>query len=140
MVAEAATTLLLEVHTARRRYFAPRSHVTHIGRAPEPGVAEVEGRPVVVHSLGPLLDPEDQDGPTQQALTVVLRRRAVVLLVRRIESLQPMTVQPLAPFLLRCLDRPWVLGAVVVSDDPVLVLDLRRIATDLALGAVGGGT
>ncbi|MCX7790630.1 MAG: chemotaxis protein CheW [Chloroflexaceae bacterium] len=131
-----ATTLAFEVHTGRRRYFVPRDHVDQLGTAPPPTVNQSHGRPLLARDLGPLLDPADDGAPGRQALTVLLRRRTVVLRVQRIESLASVTVHPLAPLLRQRLRAPWLLGAVITDDQPVLVLDVRRIATDVALGAI----
>ncbi len=136
MQTAAATTLAFEVHTARRRYYVPRAHVDHLGAAPPPESSEAHTRPLLARELGPLLDPVDDGAPGRQALTVLLRRRTVVLRVQRIENVERITVQPLAPLLLRRLRAPWVLGVVLSNDQPVIVLDARRIATDLALGVI----
>lgn len=136
MISAVAPTLAFEVQTARRRYFVPRGHVDQLGVAPLPDAVTVLDRPLLTRDLGPLLDPEDGGAPGRQALTVLLRRRAVVLRVQRIESLESVTVHPLAPLLRQRLRAPWVVGAVIRDDQPVLVLDVRRIATDLALGAI----
>jgi chemotaxis signal transduction protein len=100
--------------------------------------SDARGRPILSRELGPLLDPSDQSvSGRRHALTLVLRRRTVALLVARAESLAAFGPwQPLGPLLTPRLARPWVLGAVVIADQPVLVLDLRRIAADLALGVV----
>jgi hypothetical protein len=132
--------LLLEVRTAGRRYLVPRSHVDHLDQVIDGALpaSDARGRPLINRELGPLLDPSDQGAPGRRhALTLVLRRRTVALLVARAESLAaPGPIQPLGPLLTPLLARPWLLGAVVVADQPVLVLDLRRIAADLALGLV----
>ncbi|NTU79295.1 MAG: hypothetical protein HGA45_07820 [Chloroflexales bacterium] len=132
--------LLLEVHTATRRYLVPQAHLDHLAQmvtshAPAPARRSTA---LVCRELGPLLDPADAGGPGRRhALTVELRRRTVALLVERAESLATHgVVQPIGALLARRLAQPWVLGAVLVGDDPVLVLDLRRIAADVALGAV----
>lgn len=131
--------LLLEVHTAGRRYLVPRGHLDHltqltIDAAPP---ADQRGRHLVVRELGPLLDPADTGSPGRRhALTIDLRRRTVAILVERAEALAaPGAVLPLGPLLAR-LARPWVIGAVIVDEAPVIVLDLRRIAADLAIGVV----
>jgi hypothetical protein len=135
-----SAVLLLEIHTATRRYLVPQKHLDHLtlmlaAQAPAP-----TGRSTALISreLGPLLDPHDLGLPGRRhALMVELRRRTVALLVERAESLAtPGTIQPLGALLARRLTWPWVLGAVVIDDLPVLVLDLRRIAADVALGAV----
>ncbi len=132
--------LLLEVHTATRRYLVPRDHLDQLTQA-APGDApllDARGRPLLVRELGPLLDEADQGPPGRRhALVVRLRRRSVALLVVRAETLAaPGPVQPLGPLLHGRLARPWALGAVLVDEAPVVVLDLRRIAADVALGAV----
>jgi chemotaxis signal transduction protein len=133
------TQLLLEVRAADARYFVPRSHVDRLeillpDAAP---AADERGRPVVVRELAPLLGLQAPPRLVRrQALRVVLRRRTVMLLVDRIEDLEAhSSVQPLAPLLRRRLVAPWVIGAVAEGDTAVLVLDLRRIAADVALGA-----
>ncbi|MCS6882069.1 MAG: hypothetical protein RMK84_07770 [Oscillochloridaceae bacterium] len=136
MTGAVAPTLAFEVRTACRRYFVPRGHVDQLGFAPPPDALVALERPLLARDLGPLLDPEDGGAPGRQALAVLLRRRTVVLRVQRIESLESVIVHPLAPLLRRRLRAPWVLGAVIRDDQPVLVLDVRRIATDLALGAI----
>ncbi len=133
--------LLLEVHTATRRYLVPRAHLDVLAQVAAGGAAPARdgrGLPVIARELGPLLDPADLGPPGRRhALTVALRRRSVALLVERAEALDaPGAVQPLGALLARRLARPWALGAVVIGADPVIVLDLRRIAADVALGAV----
>jgi hypothetical protein len=135
-----SVALLLEVHTATRRYLVPQTHLDHLTMmvASQPAAPTRRSTALVCRDLGPLLDPDDLGPPGRRhALTVELRRRTVALLVERAESLAaPGAVQPLGALLARRLARPWVLGAVVIDDLPVLVLDLRRIAADVALGAV----
>lgn len=133
-------TLLLEVHTAARRYLVPRAHVDHLAQVAldEVLAPDARGRPTVARELGPLLDPADPGSPGRRhALVVSLRRRSVAITVQRVESLDaPGAIQPLGALLASRLAHQWVLGAVVIGADPVLVLDLRRIAADVALGAV----
>lgn len=131
--------LLLEVRAGGARYFVPRPQVDRLELllvAAAPGKDE-RGMPVVVRELAPLLGgPQPPAAARRQALVVALRRRSVALLVDRVEDLlADGAVQPLAPLLRRRLAAPWVLGAVAAGDSPVLVLDLRRIAADVALGA-----
>jgi hypothetical protein len=131
---------MIEVYTATRHYLAPQAHLDHLSRMHQSSapLAAQRTRPLVACELGPLLDPADLGPPGRRhALTIELRRRTVVLLVMRAEALTaPGPVQPLGPLLARRLARPWLIGAVVIGDEPVIVLDLRRIATDIALGAV----
>ncbi len=132
-------SLLLEVYTSTRRYLAPRGHLDYLAQvsAEAPPATDAGGRPLIVRELGPLLDPLDLGSPGRRhALIVTLRRRSVALLVERAEALAaPGAVQPLGPLLERRLARPWLIGAVVIDETPVMVLDLRRIAADVALGA-----
>jgi len=64
-----------------------------------------------------------------------LRRRFVELLAVRIDLLADApTITPLAPFLAARLRLSWVTGVALLDEQPVVVLDLRRLAADLALG------
>lgn len=131
--------LLLEVRTSARRYLVPRAHIDHLTQVASDVLSAPDRRSkvLVCRELGPLLDPADAGWiGRRHALTVELRRRTVALLVERAEELASYgAIQPLGPLLARRLPRPWVLGAVSVADEPILVLDLRRIAADVALGA-----
>jgi len=135
-----APVLLLEVRAAGRRYYVPCAHIDGLEllRPDAPLAHDERGRPRLVRSLAPLLWPSEAPSPPpQQALVVRLRRRSVSLLVDRVEQLaHDLTVQPLGPLLAHSLAAPWVLGAVAADLAPILVLDLRRIAADLALGAL----
>jgi chemotaxis signal transduction protein len=130
-------TLLLEVLAAGGRYLVPRDHVDWLEllRAADAPPADERGRPLVVRELAPLLGwPATPPPGRRQALGVALRRRSVALLVDRVEGLAcEAAVAPLPPLLGRRLAAPWVTGAVA-GDPPALVLDLRRIAADVALG------
>jgi chemotaxis signal transduction protein len=134
------TSQLLELRASGGRYYAPRSHVDRLEilRPAEAPVADDRGRPIILRELGPLLGvAAGEVAGRRQALTVALRRRSVALLVDRVETLElQATVRPLAPLIARRLVAPWVLGAVDDGDSPIVVLDLRRIAADVALGAV----
>lgn len=88
------------------------------------------------YQLGPLLDPADPPAAGRlHALTITLRRRVVELLAPRVDLLvEAPVIRPLAPFLAARLQLPWVNGVVLLEDQPVIALDLRRLAADLALG------
>lgn len=136
-MSEQHTTLRIEA--GQRRYAIVPAQVGALSLLnPADGPTDPRGRPLICQDLGALLG-ETQPAPTgrRHALTIDLRRRSVSLLIDRIDSLdQPTPIQPLAPLLTRRLRWPWFLGAVIYSDEPLLVLDLRRIATDVAIGAV----
>jgi hypothetical protein len=132
--------LLLELRAGGQRWYVPRDHVDRL-ESVGPGAlpaADERGRPVVVRDLAPLLGRDEGRSPgRRQALGVNLRRRAVLLLVDRVEGLEPdAAVRPLPPILRRRLAVAWAIGVVADGDAPALVLDLRRIAADVALGAV----
>ncbi len=135
-----APVLLLEVLAAGRRYYVPCAHIDGLEllRPDAPPAQDKRGRPRLARSLAPLLYPSEALATApQQALVVRLPRRSVALLVDRVEQLaHDLAVQPLGPLLARSFAAPWVLGAVAADLAPVLVLDLRRIAADLALGAL----
>lgn len=137
-----AAPLLLEVRTAGRRYLVLQAHLDSLqpmDSSLTPGSGR-GGLPLICYELGPLLDPADQGRPGRRhALTVVLRRHMVALLVERAESLAlPGAVQVLGPLVSRRLAQPWVLGAVIAGETPIILLDLRRIAADVAPGVIEG--
>jgi chemotaxis signal transduction protein len=130
-------SLLIELRVGGQPFFAPHEHVAQLALLELNTPAyDQRGSPLLVRSLAGLVAPMT-GGAARQALIVRLRRRTVALLAERVERLaESVTVQPLPALLARHLERPWVLGAVTADEAPVLVLDLRRIATDVALGAV----
>lgn len=133
-------TALLSIWVAGRHYLTHRDQVDAVGLIdPFAPPLDRHGKPQICCELAPLFGIDMAVPPGRRhGLSVVLRRRGVILLVDRIDlqSVGVPTVQPLAPLLVRRLARPWFLGVVVEDDQPLLVLDLRRIATDVALGAV----
>lgn len=135
----AAHHLMLSVHTARRRYVVRREDVAALYALSTDQSAGVP-RAVIYRDLGALLDPVDQLAEGRcHVLQVDLRRRCVGLLVERADELSLLAheeIRPLAGFMARSLIHPWISGAIIDDDSPVLVLDLARIARDVALGAV----
>lgn len=132
--------LLLEIHIADQCYLAPQTQVDHLSplqptMAPE---QDARGRPLIYAELGALLGHQAKEKSDRyHALTIALRRRTVLLLVDRVERLtQPEEVLPLPPLMRKRLARPWFTGAVILEQRLLLVLDLQRIATDVALGVV----
>ncbi|WP_448337602.1 hypothetical protein [Chloroflexus aurantiacus] len=127
--------MILLIETISRRYLCRQNDVDAVG-SPSTADRDDRGRPIMRNQLGPLLDPSDPPASGRlHALTIHLRRRVVELLVVRVDLLtEPPSVVPLAPFLTACLQLPWVTGAALLDEQPVLILDLRRLATDLALG------
>lgn len=132
-----ASMLLMAVRDGTRRYLVPNAHVDQIrllDRAALPSHDD-RGRPLVVCALGDLLDPGRPHDVRRHALIVSLRRRSVVLLVERVEMLADaatVSPQPLPALIERSLAHAWYLGAAIDDGQPVLVLDLRRIALDMA--------
>jgi hypothetical protein len=132
---------ILGVEAGRRRYAVASDQIDHIGLLDPAGEpADQGGRPLICRELGQLLG-----GATtgvvgrRHAISISLRRRSVALLIDHIDSLNdegPLAIQPLASLLTRRLASQWFLGAVVYRGEPLLLLDLRRIATDVAIGAV----
>ncbi len=134
-------TLLLFACTTRHRYVVRRDQIAEIRlirRNSDLALPDARGRTLVCQELGPLLDPLDVRRSVRcHALIVATRRRSVALLVERLDDfvgMAPEAVQRLSPLLARHLARPWVLGALVCDDIPLLVLDLRQIAQDVLLG------
>lgn len=133
-----APTLLMAVRDGDRRYLVPHDHVDQVrllDRADLPSHDD-RGRPLLACALGDLLDPGQPGAARRHALIVTLRRRSVVLLVERVEALADaadVSPQPLPALIAGSLARAWYLGAVIDDGEPVLVLDLRRIALDLSV-------
>lgn len=132
---------LLLIEAGRRRYAIASAQVSLLGLLdPAEAPADLDGRPLICQDLGIVLgDERPAPAGRRYTLTIALRRRSVALLVDSIDSpaqQATLAIQPLAPLLARRLTWPWFLGAVVYRDEPLLVLDLRRIATDVAIGAV----
>ncbi len=137
----ATTNVLLFVSTTRHRYVVRRDQIAEIrliSSNADLELPDTRGRTLVCQELGSLLDPLDiRSNARRHALIVATRRRSVALLVERLEDFVGMdldTVQRLSPLLARRMVRPWVLGALVCDDIPLLVLDLRQIAQDVLLG------
>jgi chemotaxis signal transduction protein len=129
----------LGVQAGRWRYAVAQEQVGHLALIdPAAAPAGPRGGPLICRELAALMGEASAVGPGRRhALMVALRRRSVALLVDHIDSLGDagrQAIQPLAPLLASSLARPWFLGAIVCGDEPLLLLDLRRIATDVALG------
>jgi chemotaxis signal transduction protein len=133
---------LLTIRTTLHRYIVCRSQITamrSLSSDADINEPDERGRSIISSELGTLLDQEDLRGHDRcHALVVGLRRRTVALLVHRIEDahINDATVdmiQPLPPLLARSLERPWYIGVLLRDDEPLLVLDIRRIAQDVVL-------
>ncbi|OAN44587.1 hypothetical protein A6A03_16335 [Chloroflexus islandicus] len=127
--------MILLIETVARRYVCRQHDVDSVGLATQAEQDE-RGRRIMRHHLGPLLDPADPPASGRlHALTINLRRRVVELVVPRVDLLaEAPVIVPLAPFLTARLRLPWANGVALLDDQPVIVLDLRRMAADLALG------
>ncbi|WP_322495900.1 hypothetical protein [Chloroflexus sp.] len=129
--------MILLIETVARRYVCRQHDVDHIGVVTQAEHDERDRR-IIRYHLGPLLDPADPPPPASgrlHTLTITLRRRVVELVVPRVDLLaEAPVIVPLAPFLAARLRLPWANGVVLLDDQPVIVLDLRRMAADLALG------
>jgi hypothetical protein len=134
-------SVFLSVRAGRWRCAVVREQVGHLAFLdPAAPPADPTGRPLICRELAALFG-EAVVGAAgrRQAIMITLRRRSVGLLVDHIDSLEAAdgsAVQPLSPILARRMARPWFLGAIVCDDLPLLLLDLRRIATDVAAGAI----
>jgi chemotaxis signal transduction protein len=132
-----ATIVLLAIETAHHRYLVRRELIR--GMRTVASTADLErpderGRPVVGRELGPLLDATDQPQRARRhALLVPLRRRSVALLVERVAETIHCTdpaaeLHPLPPLLARSLAHEWIDGVLLRDTQPVLVLNVWRIA------------
>jgi chemotaxis signal transduction protein len=133
---------LLTIRTTLHRYIVCRSQITEMrSLSSDADINEQDerGRPIISSELGTLLDLEDLRGHDRcHALFVRLRRRTVALLVHRIEDAYMYDaavsmIQPLPPLLARSLEWPWFIGVLLHDAEPILVLDVRRIAQDVVL-------
>ncbi|WP_129628074.1 chemotaxis protein CheW [Candidatus Oscillochloris fontis] len=118
-----------------------QSHVQTVSLIdPTDPPTDMHDRTLICRELGPMLGgPPHQGAGRRHALIIALRRRSVALLIDRVDSLHlenQSEIQMLAPLLAQRLARPWFIGAVIYQDAPLLLLDLRRIATDVMIGAV----
>jgi hypothetical protein len=139
MIADNDSAILC-VRAGLRRYAITQDQIDHLSLIDPAGApTDQRGRPLICRELGMLLGDAGVVEPGRcHAITVLLRRRSVALLIEHIDSLgagAPITAQPLSPLISRRLARPWFLGAVIYEDQPLLLLDLRRIASDVAIGA-----
>lgn len=136
------TDLLLMIRTTLHRYIVRRDEVYAL-RTVESDLAleqtDERGRPLLVCELATLLDSEDLRGHDRcHALMIRLRRWSVALLVHRIEdayldSEMVDQMQAMPPLLAQQMAHPWFHGALLREDEPVLVLDVHRIAQDAVL-------
>lgn len=138
-----AADLLMVVRAGQRRYLVLRDHVDQIQLIDHTGLPaqDARGRPIIGCALSDLLGlGQAPIARRQHALLVAQRRRSVAIIVERIETLEAagrLDQQPLAPFLSQSLARPWFLSAAIYEGEPVLLLDLRRIAMDVAIAEKG---
>jgi hypothetical protein len=132
---------ILSVMVGPQRYAIAQRQIDHLGLLdPARASADQRGRPLLCRELGALLGGAGAISPGRRhAITVSLRRHGVALLADYVDSLggdAPLETQPLSPLIARRLARPWFLGAVIYDGAPLLLLDLRRIASDVVIGAV----
>jgi hypothetical protein len=137
-----ATTVLMIVNTAIRRYAVRRDDLLDVKMAQSGDSFYMEGsldRPYIGFELGPLLDPADCSTlKRRRALIVPLRRRYIALMVDYIETfLEQADSIPLPALLRERLDQPWAVGALILEDDVVVQLDLRAVARSALLGYSG---
>jgi chemotaxis signal transduction protein len=136
-----SVSAILGVWAGKRRYAIAQGQVDHLGLLDRAGApTDQRGRPLICRELGALFGEAETAGLGRRpAITVSLRRRSVAILVDHIDSLgdgELLETHPLSPLIARRLRLPWFLGAVIYQDEPLLLLDLRRIANDVAIGAV----
>lgn len=134
-----STSLLISVRVGDRAYLLPRDQVsgllfTRIGEAYQ----DERGRELLLRDLGPLLGLAAQPQRCH-TLMVVLRRRSVGLRVDRADDLaesQALATTSLPKLIAQRQAQPWCTAVAFVETHPILVLDVRRIAADVALGVV----
>jgi len=131
---------ILGVLIGQQRYAIAQAQVDHLGLVdPREAPTDLRGNVLICRELGALLG-ADQSATIgrRSAITIRLRRRSIALMIDHVDSLGDagqLKIQPLSALLTRRLARPWFLGAIVYQDAPILLLDLRRIATDVVIGA-----
>jgi hypothetical protein len=134
-----ATTVLMIVKTALRRYAVRRDDLFDVKMAQAGDMFQVDGladRPYIGFELGPLLDPIDCSSlKRRRALIVPLRRRYIALMVDYIETfLEQADSMPLPALLCQRLHEPWAVGALIMEDALIVQLDLRAVARSALLG------
>lgn len=140
MIADRDSSILY-VRAGRQCYAISQVQIDHLDLLdPASMPIDQRGRPLICRDLATLLgDEASVPAGRRHTVTVSLRRRSVALLVDSIDSLggdESREIHPLSPLIARRLAQPWFLGAIIYQDEPLLLLDLRRIATDVAIGAV----
>ncbi len=134
----ARPALFLLVRPTTRRYLVRREDLTDMRRIAGPGDLDALGtpaRPAVPVELSALLG-EGAPERANQALIVSLRRRPVVFLVQQVEMLiEHARVEPLPALLRTALGDAWSVGAVLIDDEPTIVLDLRAVARSVLAAA-----
>lgn len=90
-------------------------------------------RPAMPFELGSLLGEHEPARPGRRhGLVVPVRRRPVVFLVTRVDSLlETPTVQPMPALIQRHIRDPWAIGVVEHAQELALLLDLRAIARSM---------
>lgn len=125
--------MIVIVTTTQRRYAVRREDFVGmrlVGGPEDLAALGAPDRPAVSVDLGALLDASDQAAHGRRhGLVVPLRRRSIVFLVGRVESmLEQPSIRSMPPLLARRLQEPWAIGVLEYADELALLLDLRAIA------------
>jgi chemotaxis signal transduction protein len=128
--------MLMLVHTNQRRYAVDRGDVTElrvINGLDGLAALGTPDRSSVPVDLGAWFDPRDVITTTHwHAMVVPVRRRPIVFLTERIESMiDRQALQPLPALISRRLQEPWVRGVIELEDGLVIAIDLRAVARSI---------
>jgi hypothetical protein len=131
---------LIQLLAGSQRYFIYHQHMTRLSLIDphDPPLYDEQGRSCIVVDLAMLLGSAVADRPVgRYGVLVGLRRRTVIFLVDRGDMPAAIpSIQPFSKSILRSLAHPWIIGAALDADVPIILLDLRRIAADVVFVGV----
>jgi hypothetical protein len=126
---------LLIVRTEQRRYAVRRDDLESVRLIAGPvelAGPDRNGRAPISVELGAVLEGAAPTGRARRALTVLLRRRSIILLVDEVEDfLEHPVVQPIPALLRDRLREPWAVGALLLGAAIVVQIDLRAVARSI---------
>jgi hypothetical protein len=133
---------LLIVRNERRRYAVRRDDLESVRLIAGPvdlAGSDRNGRAPIGVELGAVLEgAAPVERARRHALTVLLRRRSIMLLVDEVEDfLEHPAVHPIPALLRDRLREPWAVGALLLGEEIVVQIDLRAVARSILTSQEG---